>query len=52
MVAAFEKVGVRIWWFDQIIDDICVRKDHLILKRKEEQLLIKLAELQDEADRV
>lgn len=35
-VATTKRIKVRMDWLDEVIGDICVRRDRLVLSRKEE----------------
>lgn len=48
-VATAERRNIRMNWLDDMLGDICLRRDRLILSKKEEELKTRLAELLGEA---
>lgn len=48
IVAAAEKIGIKLGWLDKVIGGICAKQDNSILIQKNHRLSTRLAELQEE----
>lgn len=47
-VATAERMNVKMNWLDGVLGDICLRRDHLALSRREEELQTRLTGLLEE----
>lgn len=51
-VATVERMNIRMDWLDGVLGDICLRRDRLVLSRRENELQVHLAGLLEEVREV